>query len=378
MKLKNSQFYLFTEGCFKAFILLLLFVGSGAVKAQNLVAASADQTLSNKILSKFLSETVIEQISYDEGNQKYVRLPDGFDATKLHFLDIPYVKEVIEKSHVEVVLTAEGTCATIISYLTTNIPKNEAVKYRVILPSKILALDENMGVVAETPNSESFSTILAEKGQTALKNGLFQPMPFGDLKLEDVAQLEKQGYKLKIEDNTFRFFKGQDAYDYNSQELFVGEKRYKNDKLIANYSFFKRDEWGNIIPKNSHKLYDDELPTGIKIQRSEFSIISDFKVEGSRYKNLSRPVSNLVAQTKVAPNPINGNILRGETSIVETLGNAPVDYQIVDVNGRVLLQSKNAIANRVFEIDIAPLPNGVYVLRLTRGTTTQSTKFIKQ
>jgi hypothetical protein len=160
--------------------------------------------------------------------------------------------------------------------------------------------------------------------------------------------------------------------------LYFGTVRYKGEKMMADYSFFKKDDFGNIIPKNTQKLYDDELPTGVKIKRSEYAIFSNFKIEGERYKNLNRPLSIPTAQTKVAPNPVNGNILRGETTLFTGTQSISLDYQIIDVNGRVLSQSKNAITNRVFEIDIATLPTGVYLLRLSQGSMVQSTKFVKQ
>jgi hypothetical protein len=47
------------------------------------------------------------------------------------------------------------------------------------------------------------------------------------------------------------------------------------------------------------------------------------------------------------------------------------------VSGKVWIEQSNLV-NRVFEMDIAALPSGVFFVKMTKGSQMQSTKFIKK
>jgi hypothetical protein len=349
--------------------------------AQHVKASkNIEQSESDLVLKQFVKEKVVEKVSYDESNQGYTEFPTGFDVTKLHFLDIPYAKETLENNHIEQILTDKGTYVTIITYVDGNVGLNleRKIKYRVLLADKIVALDVNRAVITESKNTETLQAALVQQGSDGLAQGIFKPVPFDDLTLEQISNLEKQGYKLSTRENSYLFKKENVELEFNYKKLFYGETRTAEGKIRSVYSFFQQDAFGNVVPKNTHEYYDYTLPTGLEVKKSEFKMISNVQVAGERYKDLTKRMLEVPAlKLTVSPNPVENGILRGETNLTDLAGDEPVQCQVIDVSGKVLIEQSNLV-NRVFEMDIAALPSGVFFVKMTKGSQMQSTKFIKK
>lgn len=363
--------------------LCLMCFCSSNIHAQTKASVPNPFTTSAVLLARYLGDTIIEKVSYDESHEQYVRLPEGFDIKKIHFLDMPYIKHKIEKSHVEEVLTSKGVCAKLITYFDRNAePDGTAqVKYRIVLNDRVISLDEYERIIVETMGTEEYKTTMVQKGVKALEQGIFKPITFAEMDVAAIASFEKQGFKMRIENGSILFsnLSKELELEYNSKQLFYGERRVVNGKLTATYHFFKKDSLGYIVPKNQHTFYDDQLPTGVKVKRSVYNIISNFKVEGKRYNSLYASTStNYNNELNIIPNPINGQLLRGETSLADLEDENTIKAQVIDIAGRIVLTNVGKISTRVFELDITTLPAGLYVLRLDRGNISQISKFIKK
>jgi Secretion system C-terminal sorting domain len=367
---------------FSSFLLTLCWICcSQMAYAQQLRASkNIERSESDLVFQQFIKEKILEKVSYDESNQGYTEFPTGFDITQLHFLDIPYAKETLENNHIEQILTDKGTYVTLITYVDGNVGLNleRKIKYRLILADKIVALDANREVITDSKNTETFQAALVQKGADGLAQGIFKPVPFDDLTLEQIAQLEKQGYKLSTRDNSYLFKKENIELEFNYKKLFYGETRTNKGKIHSVYRFFQEDNFGNVVPKNTHEYYDYTLPTGLEVKKSVFKIVSNVQVAGVRYQDLTkRPLEAPILKLVVSPNPVENGLLRGETNLTDWAGDEPVQCQVIDVSGKVLIQQAN-LTNRIFEIDIAVLPTGVFFVKMTKGSQMQSTKFVKK
>ena len=360
--------------------MLLLFVGSGAVEAQNLVAASAvNQAATKTILQKFVAADVeiIEKVSYDEQERLFYKLPPGFDLTKIHFMDAPYLKHALRTSHVEEFLLAKGVYAQVITYLSEkNAGENWATrpKFRLVLPERVLALDADFNIVVETPNIDDVQRQLTASGQKMLEEGLFIERPFPDVDLESLAKLEQEGYKWEAQKGSYLFKKKDSEWEYNPKDLFFGYSYTEKEVNKKRYEYYQRQPEGIIVPRSIREMDDDVLPTGVKVKRVKHLDFSNYKIEGTRYKNLVQVRKN-VDQLRIVPNPTS-DVLRGETSLFSVADGVSVECQIIDISGKVVKNHAN-ITGKIFEINVKDLPNGLYILRLKKEGQTQSCKFVK-
>lgn len=363
------------------FLLLMLFSCFLNLKAQNLLVSSADNTISAKtVVQKFLPDAVtIEKVSYDESHQNYVRLPNGFDLKKMHFLDMPSAQTTIENIHIDEFLTSKGVYAKVMTYLKKGDLGNASAnspKFRIILSDRIIALDAKLNVLAETANSSELKSGFLNKGHSALTKGLFQSAAFNDMSLEDIAKFEKEGFKFTIEGDEYVFKKDENLFVYNAKGLFMGQMQKEGEKWVQRFSFFQQHPNGYVIPKNTQVVYDDNLPTGVKIKRAEYVIVTNFQLEGKRYEALKTPSVLTVSTLRVVPNPAS-DVLRCETSLFSSVNSEPIHVQITDVAGKTLIDNSDLATGKVFELNITALPSGLYILSLRKGNKTQSTKFVK-
>jgi hypothetical protein len=363
------------------FLLLLFSCLLLNVKAQNFLASNSDNAISAEmVLQKFLPNVItIEKVSYDESHQNYIRLPKGFDLAKMHFLDMPSAQTTTEDIHIDEFLTSKGIYAKVMTYL-----KEESLgkawanrpKFRILLPDKIVALDAKLNVLVETPNSDELKSAFINKGNSALTKGLFQAVQFKDMSLEDISKFEKEGFKFTIEDNEFVFKKEENLFVYNAKDMFVGGTQKEGDKWVQRFSFFQRHPNGYVMPKNTQTVYDDNLPTGVKIKRAEYVIVTNFQLQGERYKDMQTPSVLTASTLRVVPNPAT-DVLRCETSMFSSTLNEPIHVQVTDVAGKTLIDNSNVVSGKVFELNITTLPSGLYILSLRKGNQLQSTKFVK-
>jgi hypothetical protein len=150
----------------------------------------------------------------------------------------------------------------------------------------------------------------------------------------------------------------------------------EGDKLVKRFSFFTQHEDGYLIPRNTHVYYADKLPTGVPVHKSEFVIVSNFKLEGERYTKLAKGESNGTNLIRVAPNPAK-DVMKVEVSFSKPANVEKMSYLIIDATGRTIAAKQGLAANRVFEVNTSALPAGVYLVQVQCGNQKLQTKFIK-
>ena len=365
---------------FMLFVLIYLSAISSA-KAQNLARSTSDSQISaSSVLQKFVQDKVVEKISYDESHRNYVRFPNGFDVKKMSYLDMYPAQTTVENVHIDEFLTSKGTYVKVITYLNEeNMGEAWAIrpKFRAFLPDKIIALDADLNVLRELENFVELKSEMQKKGKTALASGLFQEPAFQEMSLESIAGFEKEGFKFSIEGSDYLLKKDEGFFVYNSKDLYLGGKRKEGEKWVQRVNFFQESSNGYVVPKNTQAIYDDVLPTGIKVTRAEYVITSNFQVEGDRYKSkLASPSVITSSILRVVPNPVS-DVLRCQTSLFSSSSNEAINVNIVDIMGKVLLNANDLVGGNIFEVNVSNLANGVYILNLRKGNQTQSTKFIK-
>jgi hypothetical protein len=77
-------------------------------------------------------------------------------------------------------------------------------------------------------------------------------------------------------------------------------------------------------------------------------------------------------QLSIYPNPANNNVY---VQTVE-INPEPVSLSISDLNGRLLKLEKQSNAEGTYEIDLAGIPAGVYILKVTNSLQTLNHKLI--
>jgi Secretion system C-terminal sorting domain len=332
------------------------------------------------ILNRYTKTSVVEKISYDEEKTVFTGLPQNIEAEKLHYLDIPYAVTTNEKKHVDEVLTANGEYLKIITYISKQDLGDKwpsEAKYRLFLNDRVIALNSNMEVIAETPNSSSYILKHKEKGFNALSNGLFQWAEFQKVTTQTVAEAEKAGFKIEVNDGEYRFIKdGSTLLIYDQEHMYTGQVQKEGEIEVERINYFKRNEVGQIIPSHTRVHYEDKLPTGIKVMKRELTVVTNFIVEGKRYSQLNMQSQSGSGILKISPNPVQ-NILYCQLTLNDVPENKMITYQVEDVTGRIFIIVQKMKADNVSGIDISKLPAGVYLLRVFAGKQSMQQKFVK-
>jgi len=105
-----------------------------------------------------------------------------------------------------------------------------------------------------------------------------------------------------------------------------------------------------------------------------------YALSGIRYLNFQDLTTNIsmVEKQEVAvqvyPNPV-VDVLN--IRISKAVSQAYF-IQILSVDGREVYKEKINPRNKVYQINISTLPQGLYLFRINNGTTIETTKFIKQ
>lgn len=78
-------------------------------------------------------------------------------------------------------------------------------------------------------------------------------------------------------------------------------------------------------------------------------------------------------QIKIYPNPTQGSIRLEIPSDPEN--NEPIQIIVLDINGKILINKPNDAL--MIEVDLSRQPDGIYFLKLKKGTKTSQWKIIK-
>jgi hypothetical protein len=54
-----------------------------------------------------------------------------------------------------------------------------------------------------------------------------------------------------------------------------------------------------------------------------------------------------------------------------------MNYQVIDLLGKVILEGTTEIQNQLAKINIELIPSGQYILRSTTNSSTNTTRFVK-
>jgi len=331
------------------------------------------------IINRYVGKPYFERISYDEKKEILTDLPKDFNISTMSGLDVPYAANFEAIQHVDEVLTLDGKVAKVITYISEKNPgdtwQNQAV-YRVLTAEKVIALDAAYNVITETTFDKDYTVRHTTKALDAMRNGLFQIQTFKEPGIAEIAGFETNGYKLKMEEDEYQFLKGDVGFFYNPVGLYYGKAAMEGDKLVKRFSFFTQHEDGYLIPRNTHVYYADKLPTGVAVHKSEFVIVSNFKLEGERYTKLAKGEGNGMNLIRVAPNPAK-DLMKVEVSFSKRDNVEKMSYLIVDATGRTIAAKQGLAENRVFEVNTSALPAGVYLVQVQCGNQKLQTKFIK-
>ena len=81
---------------------------------------------------------------------------------------------------------------------------------------------------------------------------------------------------------------------------------------------------------------------------------------------------------RIEPNPCRGSATLSFTGPLDHSTTGPLSLSLVDASGRLVLESPFAIRHSPFALNLRSLPAGVYVLRLSAGTSSYSEKVVLQ
>lgn len=242
-----------------------------------------------------------------------------------------------------------------------------------------------MEVIAETPNTAEYIKTHNSKGLNAMTNGLLQWLEFRKLDKAVIEAFEEKQFKLEMKGDEYRFIKGEEVFSYNPSALFFGQVQKEGETIVHRYNYFKRHNDGNLIPKFNYVYYQDKLPTGGRAFKSEFVHVSNFQLTGKRYENqltgriyekLNTEKQSGIRILSINPNPAK-NSLQFRVLIPDIAPDQVLQYQIIDVNGKVVLTENRLKLNSLSGINISALPAGVYLLKVTLGRRVLQQKFVK-
>ena len=369
------------QSMFMGFIILM---SANLVNSQVQVEAKVRSTISddvNTLLKRYSKSALLEKISFDEEQLVFTGLPPDIEATKLHYLDIPYAVTTKEVTHIDEALTANGEYLKIITYLSKEDLGDKwptEARYRVFLAEKVIALNSRLELIVETPNSTEYKSFHKQKGQDALTLGLFQGTEFPTLSRETIKEIEKAGFTVQVKETEYRFVKNDNtAMIYDFEHMYIGQLQKEGDVEVERINYFKRNDKGLIIPSHTRVHYPYKLPTGIKAMKRQLTVISNFTIEGKRYTGVDERSLTNTAAIKILPNPAN-DILYCQLLFPGLPENNMITYQVTDVNGRVLVTIQKTKGDNTAAINISKLPAGVYLLRVLAGNRSLQQKFVKK